>query len=106
MGARLVVQFHCSYLSLKSTILSYLKWEGLEKDLPHTSDNFCSSRRNAICRPHFGDDRELVIGTMMYRLNSWKNRQNPEKRIRQITGESSDVRLLMTFPGIDYHLAL
>ncbi len=92
--------------SLKSTILSYLKREGIEKQLPNTTDNFSSARRKATLSLKFGDDRDLVLKTMMDRLEFLERQTEPlQVRIKAIASESNDVRLLMTVPGIDFYLA-
>ncbi|MDG6996760.1 MAG: transposase [Nitrososphaerota archaeon] len=53
---------------IKSKILSYLKREGVNESLPKTSDNFSLARRRAILLMKFDDDRDLVLRTMMDRL--------------------------------------
>lgn len=61
------VKFGQEIGSLKRTVLSYLKREGVEKQLPVISGNFSSRRRRAIVALSLSDDRDLVLRTMMDR---------------------------------------
>ena len=53
---------------LKNSLIGYLKREGVFDSLPKTEDNFSVKRRRAIHSLRFDDKRDLVLGTMMDRL--------------------------------------
>jgi hypothetical protein len=53
---------------LKGSIVSYLKREGVYHTLPESADN-SDKRRNAIKSLKFNDDRDLVLQTMVSRLD-------------------------------------
>lgn len=91
---------------LKNSIIAYLKREGIYHRLPPSTDNFSEKRRKAIAALKFGDDRDLVLQTMMDRLGFLEKQCVPiEDRIKQYALKSDDVRLLMTINGVDYYLA-
>ena len=91
---------------IKNSITSYLKREDVYQTLPKTSSNFSDTRRAAIKAFRFNDERDLILGTMMARLEFLENQCIPlETEIRRIARESDDVKLLMTIPGIDFYLA-
>jgi transposase len=90
----------------KNSVISYLKREGVFTTLPKTDDNFSVTRREAIDALRFGDDRDLVLRTMMEKIGFYEARCAPlEERVRALVKENEDVRLLMTIPGVDYYLA-
>ena len=49
----------------KTTMVSYLKREGVYSTLPQTSRAFSLARREAMQSRMFNDDRDLVIDSMM-----------------------------------------
>ena len=90
---------------MKNSITGYLKREGLFQDLPDSTDNFSEERREAIREISFGDDRDLVLSTMMDRLEFTEKLSLPlEKRIKAQAKENEDVRLLMSIPGVNFYL--
>jgi transposase len=91
---------------LKNSVIGYLKREGIYDSLPRTRDSFSVKRRQAIHSLRFHDDRDLVLGTMMNRLEFLENQCIPlEDRVRENARLSDDVRLLMTIRGVDFYLA-
>jgi transposase len=91
---------------LKSSVIGYLKREGLHSSLPKTRDNFSAARRQAIDSLRFHDERDLVLKTMMDRLRFLEDQCIPlENCIRKNAKENDDVKLLMSVPGVDYYLA-
>jgi transposase len=90
----------------KNSVISYLKREDAFASLPKTDDNFSLTRREAIDSLRFGDDRDLVLRTMMEKLRFYEGRCTPlEERVMALVKDNDDVRLLMTIPGVDYYLA-
>jgi transposase len=90
---------------LKTSIIGYLKREGLFQDLPETTDNFSEERRKAMSAISFGDDRDLILTTVTARLESVESLIVPlEKRIKVRAKESEDVKLLMSIPGVNFYL--
>ena len=54
----------------------------------------------------FNDDRDLILDTMMDRLEFLEEQCIPlENRVKTNAALSSDVRLLMTITGVDFYLA-
>ena len=91
---------------MKSSVLSYLTREGVTQSLPETSDNFSVARRLAIRSLRFGDDRDVVLKTMMDRLEFMEGQCDPlEERIRRNAKDNKYARLIMSIPGVDYYLA-
>ena len=91
---------------LKNSVIGYLKREGLYDSLPKTRDNFSVRRRRAIHSLKFHDKRDLVLRTMMDRLQFLEAQCIPlEDSIRENAKESGDVKLLMSITGVDYYLA-
>jgi transposase len=91
---------------LKNSVIGYLKREGIYDSLPRTGDTFSVKRRLAIRSLRFNDDRDLVLGTMMDRLDFLEKQCTPlEDKVRENAALSEDVRLLMTITGIDFYLA-
>ena len=91
---------------VKNSIIGYLKREGLYRNLPDTTDGFSDERREAIRAISFGDDRDLVLATMLARLEFIEKLTPPlEKRIKAQAKENEDVRLLMSIPGVNFYLA-
>ena len=91
---------------LKSSMIGYLKREGVYGCLPKSTDNFSVRRRRAIRSLRFNDKRDLVLGTMMDRLEFLEGQCVPlEDSVRENAGLSDDVRILMTITGVDYYLA-
>jgi len=90
---------------LKNNIISYLKREGVYETLPKTEDNFSLARRQAIRSSRFDDNRDLVMNTMMERLEFLEAQcMSLEDEIRRAARQSDDVRLIMTIPGVDFYL--
>ena len=91
---------------MKSRIISYLKREGVYNYLPKSKDNFSARRRAAIASLKFNDDRDLVLKTMIDRLEFMEEQCEPlEQRIKQNARDNKYVKILMSVPGIDYYLA-
>jgi len=91
---------------LKSSVIGYLKREGLHDVLPKTKDNFSAARRRAIHTLRFDDKRDLILKTMMDRMRFLERQCIPlEDSIRENAKENTDVKLLMSVPGVDYYLA-
>jgi transposase len=91
---------------LKNSVIGYLKREGVYDSLPKTGDNFSIKRRRAIRSLRFNDERDLVLGTMMDRLDFLERQCLPlEESVRANAKLSDDVRLLMSITGVDYYLA-
>ena len=91
---------------MKARILSYLKREGVNEFLPSTEDNYSVARRKAIRSFSFGDTRDMVLKTMVDRLEFLEGQCAPlEEEIRKNARESEDVRLLMSIRGVDYYSA-
>ena len=91
---------------MKARILSYLKREGVNEFLPSTEDNYSVARRKAIRSFSFGDTWDMVLKTMVDRLEFLEGQCAPlEEEIRKNARESEDVRLLMSIRGVDYYSA-
>lgn len=91
---------------MKSRIISYLKREGVYNSLPKSKDNFSARKRTAIASLRFNDDRDLVLKTMVDRLEFMEAQCEPlEQRIRLNARDNKYVRILMSIPGVDYYLA-
>jgi transposase len=91
---------------LKNSIISYLKREGVYEKLPKSTDNFSHARRQAIHALSFDDNRDLVMQTMMRRLEFLEAQCHPlENEVRKLAGANEDVKLLMTIRGVDFYLA-
>jgi transposase len=91
---------------LKNSVIGYLKREGVYDSLPRTGDSFSVKRRQVIHLLRFNDDRDLVLGTMMDRLEFLEKQCTPlEDRVKENARLSDDVRLLMTITGVDFYLA-
>ena len=100
------VQLGAEIGDVKRRVINYLKREDFYNSLPKTKDNSSVTRRLAIESLRFGDDRDLVLKTMMEKLRLLEAMCSPlEERIRQLAGESDDVRLLMSVQGIDFYSA-
>jgi transposase len=90
----------------KSSVISYLKREDVYATLPKANNNFSAARREAIRSIRFGDDRDLVLKTMMEKIAFYEERCAPlEERTKALVKDNEDVKLLMTIPGVDYYLA-
>jgi len=91
---------------LKNSVIGYLKREGVYDSLPKSGDNFSARRRHAIRSLRFHDERDLVLGTMMDRLQFLEKQCAPlEESVRKNARVSDDVKILMTITGVDYYLA-
>jgi transposase len=91
---------------LKNSVIAYLKREGIYGSLPKATDSFSLKRRLAIRSLRFNDDRDLVLGTMMDRLEFLERQCAPlEERVKENAALSNDVKLLMTIRGVDFYLA-
>ena len=92
--------------STKNAIIGYLKREGLYSSLPESNDSFSEKRRAAIKNMRFNNQKDLVLKTMMERLEFLEGQRDPlDMEIKKIARDNEDVKLLMTIPGIDYYLA-
>ena len=92
--------------SIKNSIIGYLKREGLYSSLPESNDTFSEKRREAIKEIRFDNQKDLVLKTMIDRLEFLERQREPlDMEIKKIARDNEDVRLLMTIPGIDYYLA-
>ncbi len=91
---------------MKTSVLSYLKREGVNENLPETEDNFSVARRKAILSLRFNDVRDIVLKTMMDRLEFLEGQCTPlEREIKKFARESEDVRILMSVKGVDFYSA-
>ena len=91
---------------MKVSIIGYLKREGLYNSLPESSDNFSDKRREAMLAIRFNNEKDLILKTMLERLEFVENQMpSLEEAIKKRARISEDVKLLMTVPGIDYYLA-
>ena len=85
---------------------SYLKREGVYGKLP-SGDNFSLTRRQAVRALGFGHNGDLVMGTMMDRVEFLERQCSPlEGEVRKAANVNEDVRLLMTIGGVDFYLGL
>ena len=92
--------------STKNSIIGYLKREDLFSRLPDTAENFSERRRNAMREIRFGNQKDLVLKTMLDRLEFLEQQMIPlEAEIKKLAKDSEDVKLLMSIPGVDYYLA-
>ena len=92
--------------SVKNSIIGYLKREGLYSSLPESNDSFSERRRKAIKEIKFSNQKDLVLKTVLDRLEFFERQKEPlDGEIKKIAKNNEDVRLLMTIPGIDYYLA-
>jgi transposase len=91
---------------LKNSVIGYLKREGVYDSLPKTGDNFSIKRRLAIRSLRFDDKRDLILSTMLDRLEFLEKQRGPlEDGVRENAKVSDDVRILMSITGVDYYLA-
>lgn len=91
---------------VKLRILSYLKREGVNEKLPKMSDNFSVTRRNLMRSLSFGDERDLVIKSMLDRLEFLEEQCLPfESGIKGRAKLSDDVKIMMSIQGIDFYVA-
>jgi transposase len=91
---------------VKLRVISYLKREDAFDSLPKSDDRFSVLRREAIRSLRFGDGRDLVISTMMDRLEFMERQCIPlEERVKALVKESEDVRRLMSIGGVNFYLA-
>jgi transposase len=82
---------------VKLRILSYLKREGVNEKLPKMSDNFSVTRRNLMRSMSFGDERDLVVKSMLDRLEFLEAQCLPfESVIKGRAKLSDDVKILET----------
>ena len=92
--------------SVKNSITGYLKREGMYNSLPDTSDTFSVKRREAIEAIHFGDEKDLVLKTMLQKLKFYEEQCEPiEAELRKRANDDEQAKLLMSIPGISYYLA-
>ena len=74
--------------------------------LPKSEDNFPVRRRRAIRSLRFKDERDLILGTMMDRVEFLERQCIPlEDTVRENAKVTDDVRILMSITGVDYYLA-
>ena len=89
---------------LKLRILELSQREGVNELLPVTSDNFSVKRRSAIRAMKFGDERDIVVNSMLDRLEFLEEQCSPfEEAIRGRAKESEDVKIIMSVQGIDFY---
>ena len=92
--------------STKNSITGYLRREGIFDNLPKSDDNFSVKRRKAMKEIRFNNQKDLVLKTMIERLEFFEKQIiSLENEIKKTAKESEDVKLLMSIPGIDYYLA-
>ncbi len=78
----------------------------LIRSLPESSNNFSERRRNAIRLISFSNLKDLVISSMMERLELYENQAIKfESEIKRRAKTNEDVRILVSIPGVDYYLA-
>ena len=100
------VRLGAEFSKLKNSITGYLKREGLYQGLPASSDTFSVVRRKAMRAIAFGDERDLVLSTMLDRLEFAEEKAEPfEEKIRARAKESEQVKRLMSIPGVNFYLA-
>ena len=91
---------------VKLKVISYLKREDVFLSLPEATDNFSRERREAIRSIGFGDGRDLVLSTLMDRLEFLERQCVPlDGKVRELVREDEDVRRLMSIKGVDFYLA-
>jgi len=91
---------------LKNSIIGYLKREGLYDSLPKSTNGFSALRRKTMKSIAFGDERDLVLSTMILQLELVEKLTEPlEGKIRERARVNDDVRLLMSIPGVNFYLA-
>jgi transposase len=91
---------------LKTSMMGYLKREGVYQELPESADPFSVRRRKAMRTLPFGDERAMIVSSLIDRLESAEMFADQfEQKIRERAKESEDVRLLMTIPGVGFYLA-
>ena len=85
--------------STKNSITGYLKREGIFDNLPKSNDNFSVKRRNAMKEIRFNNQKNLVLKTMIERLEFFEKQIiSLENEIKKTAKESEDVKLLMSIP--------
>ena len=95
-----------SIADTKNSITGYLKREGLYNSLPESSDNFSEKRRSAIRSISFSNPKDLVISSIMDRLELYESQTVKfESEIKGRVKTNEDVRILMSILGVDYYLA-
>jgi transposase len=95
-----------SITTTKNGIIGYLKREGLFDSLPKTNDNFSKKRRVAMNAIKFGNQKDLVLRSMLERLSFYEQQAfTLDQEIRKNAKVSEDVKLLISIPGIDFYLA-
>jgi len=91
---------------LKNSVIGYLKREGVYNTLPKSRDTFSSKRRQAIHSLRFYDNRDLILNTMLDRLEFLEKQCIPlEDNVRKNARMNDDAKLLMSIPGVDCYLA-
>jgi transposase len=91
---------------LKNSIIGYLKREGVYDSLPKSRDTFSLKRRQAIHSLRFNDNRDLILNTMLDRLEFLEKQCVPlEDNVRENARVNDDAKLLMSIPGVDCYLA-
>ena len=94
-----------SIATTKNSIIGYLKREGLFDSLPKTRDNFSRKRRVAMNAIRFGNQKDIVLRSMLERLTFYEQQAfTLDLEIRKNTRVSDDVKLLISIPGIDFYL--
>ena len=91
--------------SVKNGITGYLRREGKYDTLPDTANTFSVKRREAIEAIHFGDDKDLILKTMLQKLSFYEEQCEPiEAEIRKSASSDEQAKLLMSIPGISCYL--
>ena len=92
--------------SVKNGITGYLRREGKYDTLPDTANTFSVKRREAIEAIHFGDDKDLILKTMLQKLSFYEEQCEPiEAEIRKSANSDEQAKLLMSIPGISCYLS-
>ena len=90
-----------SIATTKNSIIGYLKREGLFDSLPKTRDNFSKKRRVAMNAIRFGNQKDLVLRSMLERLSFYEQQAfTMDQEIRKNAKVSEDVKLLISIPGM------
>jgi len=86
----------------RNSIASYLKHEGYASHFRTTK--FSAKRRHNIHSQRFEGNRDLVLKTIMERLEFLEAHRYPLNDPIRKAAKASNDRLIMTIPGADFHL--
>lgn len=91
---------------MKNGITGYLRREGKYNTLPDMVDTFSVKRREAIEAVHFGDDKDIILKTMLQKLSFYEEQCEPiEAKIRKSANSDEQAKLLISISRISYYLA-